>query len=261
MDTGAPGNRPAEFMSVGGLDAATAGVPRTVAVGVARPAVEVDVAQVPLRDSVRWGPVLAGIVTALATLLFLTAIGIALGLSALGGDNNPRNWGTAAGIWGGLTLLVSFFLGGWMAGRTAVAPLESNGVVNGFVTGAATLLLLVWLATTAITGALGFFATTISNVAGAAAPVAMQAVDQGANPAVAPAAQTAVAGASQELQTPVPQQVQQATQQAEEAASQAGPGAWGTAIAILLALGAAALGGSVGQNQRPVIPGTRTVTA
>lgn len=260
MDTGAPGNRPAEFMSVGGLDASTVGVPRTVPVGGVRPAVEVDVAQIPLRDSVRWGPVLAGIVTGLATLLFLTAIGIALGLSALGGDNDPQNWGTAAGIWGGLTLLVSFFVGGWLAGRTAVAPLESNGVVNGFVTGAATLLLLVWLATTAITGALGFFASTISNVAGAAAPVAMQAVDQGANPA-APAAQTAVAGASQELQTPVPEQVQQAAQQAEQAASQAGPGAWGTAIAILLALGAASLGGSLGQSQRPAIPGTRAVTA
>jgi hypothetical protein len=260
MDTGAPGNRPAEFMSVGSLDASTAGVPRTMPVGVARPAVEVDVAQVPLRDSVRWGPVLAGIVTSLATLLFLTAIGVALGLSALGGDNNPHTWGTAAGIWGGLTLLISFFLGGWMAGRTAVAPLESNGMVNGFVTGAATLLLLVWLATTAITGALGFFASTISNVAGAAAPVAMQAADQGTGPA-APAAQTAVAGTSQQLQTPVPQQVQQVTQQATQAASQAGPGAWGTAIAILLALGAAALGGSLGQNQRPNIPGTRTVSA
>jgi hypothetical protein len=260
MDTGAPGNRQAEFMSVGSLDASTAGVPRTMPVGVARPAVEVDVAQVPLRDSVRWGPVLAGIVTSLATLLFLTAIGVALGLSALGGDNNPHTWGTAAGIWGGLTLLISFFLGGWMAGRTAVAPLESNGMVNGFVTGAATLLLLVWLATTAITGALGFFASTISNVAGAAAPVAMQAADQGTGPA-APAAQTAVAGTSQQLQTPVPQQVQQVTQQATQAASQAGPGAWGTAIAILLALGAAALGGSLGQNQRPNIPGTRTVSA
>jgi len=252
-------------MSAGGIDASAAGVPRTMPVGVARPAVEVDVAQVPLRDSIRWGPILAGLVTALATLLFLTVIGVALGLSALGGDNNPQNnnpqtWGTAAGIWGGLTLLVSFFLGGWMAGRTAVAPLESNGVINGFVTGAATLLLLVWLATTAITGALGFFASTISNVAGAAAPVALQAANQGAIP-TAPAAQTAVAGASQELQTPVPQQVQQATQQAEQAASQAGPGAWGTAIAILLALGAAALGGSVGQNQRPTIPGTRTVVA
>jgi len=249
-------------MSAGGIDASTVGGPRTAPVGVARPAVEVDVAQVPLRDSVRWGPVLAGIVTALATLLFLTAIGIALGLSALGRDNNnAQTWGTAAGIWGGLTLLVSFFVGGWMAGRTAVAPLESNGVVNGFVTGAATLLLLVWLATTAITGALGFFATTISNVAGAAAPVALEAANQGAIP-TAPAAQTAVAGASQELQTPVPQQVQQATQEAAQAASQkAGPGAWGTAIAILLALGAAALGGNVGQNQRPSLPGTRTVVA
>ena len=37
-------------------------------------------------------------------------------------------------------LLVAFFLGGWMAGRSAVPGLDRNGLLNGFVTGAATLL-------------------------------------------------------------------------------------------------------------------------
>ena len=144
---------------------------------------EVDVAEVPLRDRIRWGPIIAGVVTAFAVLLFLTVLGIALGISALGGDDNPQTWGTAAGIWGGLSLLVAFFVGGWMAARAAATLSESDGPLNGFVTGAATLLLLLWLATTALTGALGFFASTVSNIAGAAAPVAMQAVDQGAVPA------------------------------------------------------------------------------
>jgi hypothetical protein len=253
MDTGVPGSHRAEFVDSGGIGASRPEPPRAVPVS---PAVEVDVAQVPLRDSVRWGPIIAGVVTALAVLLFLTVIGIALGLSALGRDDDPGTWGTAAGIWGGLTLLVAFFVGGWMAGRTAVAPLESNGLLNGFVTGAATLLLLLWLATTAITGALGFFATTISSVAGAAAPVALQAVDQGTAPA-APAAQTAVAGTQQQLETPVPQQIEQAAPAVAEEAQRAGPGAWGTALAILLAVGAATWGGSLGQSQRPTLPGTR----
>ena len=43
--------------------------------------------EVPLRDRVRWGAVIAGVVTAFAVLLFLTTVGIALGLSALGGSN------------------------------------------------------------------------------------------------------------------------------------------------------------------------------
>jgi hypothetical protein len=223
------------------------------------PAVEVDVADVPLRDRIRWGPIIAGVVTAFAILLFLTVLGIALGLSALSGDNdnNPQTWGTAAGIWGGLSLLVAFFFGGWMAARAAATLSESDGPLNGFITGAATLLLLLWLATTALTGALGFFATTVSNLAGAAAPVAIQAVDQGAVPA-----STQTAAAVPTAAAAVPTEVAQAAQQASETASRAaGPGAWGTTIAIILAIGAATLGGMVGRNERMVLPGSRTVVA
>jgi hypothetical protein len=214
-----------------------------------------------MRDRIRWGPIVAGVVTAFAVLLFLTVLGIALGISALGGgdDNNPQTWGTAAGIWGGLSLLVAFFFGGWMAARAAATLSESDGPLNGFVTGAATLLLLLWLATTAITGALGFFASTVSGLAGAAAPVAMEAVDQGAVP---PQTETAVNQAAQNPEAAVPTEVAQAAQQAGETASRAaGPGAWGTTIAIILAIGAATLGGMVGRNERMVLPGSRTVVA
>jgi hypothetical protein len=222
-------------------------------------AVEVDVADVPMRDRIRWGPIIAGVVTAFAVLLFLTVLGIALGISALGGDDDPQTWGTAAGIWGGLSLLVAFFAGGWMAARAAATLSESDGPLNGFVTGAATLLLLLWLATTAITGALGFFASTVSDIAGAAAPVAMEAVDQGAVPQEA---QTAVDEAAENPEAAVPEEVELDAQQAQETASQAaGPGAWGTTIAIILAIGAATLGGMVGRNERMVLPGSRTVVA
>src|SRR5215211_6034260 len=250
MDTDPLGNRAVESSAAGRIDS-TGLPPSTVATGVMGvPAVEVDVAGVPMRDRIRWGPIVAGVVTAFAVLLFLTVLGIALGISALGGgdDNNPQTWGTAAGIWGGLSLLVAFFFVGGMAARAAATLSESDGPLNGLVTGAATLLLLLWLATTAITGALGFFASTVSGLAGAAAPVAMEAVDQGAVPPQTEAA--------------VPTEVAQAAQQASETASRAaGPGAWGTTIAIILAIGAATLGGMVGRNERMVLPGSRTVVA
>jgi hypothetical protein len=261
MDTDPLGNRAVESSAAGRIDS-TGLSPSTVATGVTGvPAVEVDVADVPMRDRIRWGPIVAGVVTAFAVLLFLTVLGIALGISALGGgdDNNPQTWGTAAGIWGGLSLLVAFFFGGWMAARAAATLSESDGPLNGFVTGAATLLLLLWLATTAITGALGFFASTVSGLAGAAAPVAMEAVDQGAVP---PQTETAVDQAAQNPEAAVPTEVAQAAQQAGETASRAaGPGAWGTTIAIILAIGAATLGGMVGRNERMVLPGSRTVVA
>jgi len=258
MNTDPLGNRAVESSATGRID--STGLPVSTATGVMGvPAVEVDVADVPMRDRIRWGPIIAGVVTAFAVLLFLTVLGLALGVSALGGDENARTWGTAAGIWGGLSLLIAFFVGGWMAARAAATLSESDGPLNGFVTGAATLLLLLWLATTALTGALGFFASTVTNIAGAAAPVAMQAADQGAVP---PETQDAANQAVDNPEAAVPDQVEQTAQQAADTASQAaGPGAWGTTIAIILAIGAATLGGMVGRNERMVIPGSRTVVA
>src|SRR5215211_6195560 len=112
-------NRTAEASTTDSID--TTGLPPSVAASGVRgmSAVEVDVADVPMRDRIRWGPIIAGVVTAFAVLLFLTVLGIALGLSALGGDDDPQTWGTAAGIWGGLSLLIAFFVGGWMAARAA----------------------------------------------------------------------------------------------------------------------------------------------
>jgi hypothetical protein len=259
MSTDPLRDRAAESTATGRFD--STGLPPSTAAtgGMGVQAVEVDVADVPMRDRIRWGPIIAGVVTAFAVLLFLTVLGIALGISALGGDDDPQTWGTAAGIWGGLSLLVAFFAGGWMAARAAATLSESDGPLNGFVTGAATLLLLLWLATTAITGALGFFASTVSDIAGAAAPVAMEAVDQGAVPEEA---QTAADQAAENPEAAVPDEVEQAAQQAADTASDAaGPGAWGTTIAIILAIGAATLGGMVGRNERMVLPGSRTVVA
>jgi hypothetical protein len=231
--------------------------PGAAPVPIPTPAVAVTVDETAPRDVVRWGPIVAGVVTALTVLLFLTVLGIALGLSALGSENRPHGWGTAAGIWGGLSLLVAFFAGGWMAGRSAVPGLERNGLLNGFVTGAATLLLLLWLATTALTGALGFFAGTVTGLAGAAAPAAIEAVTSGAIPAPTAVA-TTVAQAVQNPDAVVPAQATKTVQAAADtAAKQAGPGAWGTALAILLAIGAAALGGRVGQTQIVTLPGGR----
>lgn len=231
--------------------------------------VDVDL-EVPLRDRVRWGAIIAGVVTAFAVLLFLTTIGIALGLSALGGANDTSGWGTTAGIYGAITLLLAFFIGGWVAARAAAPSPESNGVFNGFLTGAAILLLLLWLATSAITGALGFFAGTVSDIATAAsnvAPAVTDAVDPQAVGDVAPAVEDAVDN-PQAAVTEVTEQVEAvipdnpAAAAAEVASEDIAPGAWGTAIAMLLALVAAALGGLVGQNQeRNRIPGSRGLVA
>lgn len=232
---------------------------------VAAPAVAVDVTEAPLRDRVRWGPIIAGVVTAFAVLLFLTVLGIALGVSALGNDD-ATTWGTAAGIWGGISLLLSFFVGGWMAARSATTIADGDGALNGFIAGAATLLLLLWMATSAVTGALGFFATTVAGVAGTAAPVAITGVAQGGLPS-AEDVQSTIDQAADNPDTVVPPEAQQAVDNAEQTAQQAaqtaseaaGPGAWGTAIALFLAIAAATIGGMVGQNRTLLRPGSSVV--
>ena len=246
-------------MSTDYASTSVTGAPRTEA--VVAPAVEVEVGDVGRRDHVRWGPIIAGIVTSFAVLLVLTVIGVALGLSALGTEDDPRSWGTAAGIWGGLTLLVAFFLGGWMAARASAPAFDPDGILNGFVTGAATLLLLLWLATTAITGALGFFAGTIADIAGAAGPVAAVVTQEGGAPA-AQQAEEAATQAGEEIEAAAPDSPEQAAAEATEVARERGaPGAWGTAIAMILAVGAASLGGMVGQNQRRALVGRTVVSA
>lgn len=226
------------------------------------------------RDPIRWGPILAGVVTALAVMLFLTALGLALGFSTFSGDESPQDWGTAAGIWGGLSLLASFFFGGWMAGRGSAPGPDRFGLINGFVTGAATLLLIFWLAATTLTGALGFVGSTVAGIGGSVAPAAIEAVSEQAAPAVdqadvQSAAEDPAAAVDEAVPEGVEQQVEQqaeaATQQAEEVvgavADAAGPSAWGTFFAILLALVAASIGGMLGQAERRFLPGSRVSTA
>ena len=269
MSTDSLGNHTMQSTITDRVDTAMVDRPGVRAPLLARSDVDVDL-EVPLRDRVRWGAIVAGVVTAFAVLLFLTTIGIALGLSALGGDNDTSGWGTTAGIYGAITLLLAFFLGGWVAARAAAPSPEANGVFNGFLTGAAILLLLLWLATTAITGALGFFAGTVTDIAAAAsnvAPAVTDAVDPQAVGEVAPAVEDAAENPDAAV-TEVTEQVEgvipddPAAVAAEVASEDIAPGAWGTAIAMLLAVAAAALGGLVGQNQeRNRVPGSRTLVS
>src|SRR5215216_1006055 len=62
-------------------------------------------------DRVRWASVLAGVFTVFATLAVLAVLGIALGLSTFDADN-PRNFGIGAGIYGLVSALIAFLLGG-----------------------------------------------------------------------------------------------------------------------------------------------------
>lgn len=105
------------------------------------------------RDSTRWGPVWAGLVTALTTFLLLQLLAIGIGLVGIG----PQEGG-AGGIVPAIIGLIAFFVGGAVAGMTSAVRGAMPGLINGFLVwalGVVAILLLSALGLGQIFGALG----------------------------------------------------------------------------------------------------------
>jgi hypothetical protein len=194
------------------------------------------------RDRVRFGPVVAGLLTALTTLLLLGLLGVALGLTAVNaGDAAARGdagagTGAFAAVWGALTGLIAFGLGGYVAGRTAAVFDRRWGALNGALVFMLGVPLTLWLAGQGLgfaTGALGSFVGALSVDAGQLQGAAGQA--QGA------AAQVRAVDVAR-------------------AAEGARNAAWGTLLGAALALGASALGGWLGTRRELEVDAPATAT-
>ena len=116
------------------------------------------------RDSVRWGPIWAGLITALTTFLLLQLFAIGIGLVDVGpGSHGGGGWVPA------LVGLIAFFVGGLIAGLTSAIRGPGSGLLNGFMVwalGTVLILLLSVLGLGQLFGALG-------NVAGQVGPGAL----------------------------------------------------------------------------------------
>jgi hypothetical protein len=174
------------------------------------------------RDKIRWGPILAGLATVITSMLVLTVLGLAIGLSAF--DPDDDGVGTAAAIWSALSALVSFFLGGWVAGKTASVHGDDNALLNGFMVGASALALLLLLTGMGLGNLLGGIGSNIADIARLSGDTV-----SGVDPNTA---------------------AQNVRQGAVDAYDEARDAAWGTLAGLVLALGAATLGGLVGHRNR-----------
>ena len=183
------------------------------------------------RDRVRWGPIWAGLLTALTSLLVLSLLGLAIGLTVVNAGtaatqgNLPADSGRNSAIWGAVSGLLSFLLGGYVAGRTAAVFDRGWGALNGamvFLLGVPITLVLASMGLGGILGTLGSFAAGLN-------------IDP-------PALQT---GANQAQQAAPSVQPVDAMRAAEAARN----GAWGALGGSLLALGASALGGALGARR------------
>lgn len=202
-----------------------------------------DENELSVRNRVQWGPIAAGILTALGTLLLLTVLGLAVGSSAFEPGTDASDWGTGAGIWGAISAIIALCLGGWVAAKTAAVGGRFGGLMNGLMVGLGTILLLLWLTTTGLSNLLGFLGNNIADITSVAAETTVGGDVVDATTDTTTGAD--VEDAATDAQTSV---TDAAT--SETTYDRVSAGAWGTFVALLLALGAAALGGLLGFNRR-----------
>jgi hypothetical protein len=204
-------------------------------------------------DSIRWGPVIAGLFAALATLAALTVLGLAIGASAFDPNDQLSSFGIGASIWGAISALIAFFIGGWLAGRTAGVPGRNSGILNGAMVWFVAIPLLLY----GLGSGISAIGRTVGNVAATtaqvAAPVAGEAAQEAANdPAVAASAQAGAAGIAATAQAgaeAVQNQLANPNTQ-QSIADSISTNAWRTLLSLGLAAAAAIGGGYVGGRNK-----------
>lgn len=123
----------------------------------------------PLFPAIRWGAVIAGVAVGISVQLVLTLLGIATGLSTVN-ITQGETIGTGPLLWAGFSMLVSAFVGGYVAARMSGLKRRADGVLHGAVSWAVTTIMFAVLATS-IGGTLvsGVF-NNMSQLARASAP-------------------------------------------------------------------------------------------
>ena len=106
--------------------------------------------QPPIGLRVRWSGVTSGFVMAVGTLLLLTALGLAIGISAIGDprtadSQTASGLGIGASIWGAVTLLIAYFLGGLVSTRVTDRPDRGGALLHGALVWTLASMFLIWL--------------------------------------------------------------------------------------------------------------------
>ncbi|OGB27023.1 MAG: hypothetical protein A3I66_22340 [Burkholderiales bacterium RIFCSPLOWO2_02_FULL_57_36] len=124
----------------------------------------------PLFPTIRWGAVFAGVAVGVSVQLVLTLLGIASGLSAIDVAQG-ESIGAGTLLWAGASMLISAFVGGYVAARMTGLKRKVDGVLHGVVAWAVTTLLFASLATSAsgsmVSGIFGNITPNNSATAGA----------------------------------------------------------------------------------------------
>jgi hypothetical protein len=120
------------------------------------------------RSRISWGAVLAGAVVAVATTLLLSLLGAAIGAGSIHPLNTTStdlaNYGTGAGIWQIINLILSMALGGYVAARLSGTHSHQDGELHGMTMWAVAVLLGSVLFAHALGGVAGIVGQGVGSV-------------------------------------------------------------------------------------------------
>ena len=118
------------------------------------------------------GAIFAGVVLAIAVQLVLGILGTGIGLSMVdpveGTTPGAAGFGIGAGIYWLITTVIALGAGGYTAARVAGVHDRFDGLVHGLVVWGVTLILTLYLLTSAVGGIVGGAFRTVGSVASAA---------------------------------------------------------------------------------------------
>jgi hypothetical protein len=132
----------------------------------------------PQGPRVRWAGVMSGFFVALGVLMIMGALGLAIGVTALG---DPRaatgetasGLGIGAGVWAFITTLLALFLGGMVSTKVTDRPDRAGALMHGVLVWVLFSLFTVWMIASGISlGLSGLFGVLSGLTRGATTAVA-----------------------------------------------------------------------------------------
>ena len=131
-----------------------------------------DYRRVKTPTRISWGAIFAGVVIAIAIQLVLGILGTGIGLSLVdpveGTTPGATGFGIGAGIYWIITTIIALGAGGYAAARGAGVHDRFDGLIHGLVVWGVTLILTMYLLTSAVGGIIGGAFRTVGSVASAA---------------------------------------------------------------------------------------------
>ena len=91
---------------------------------------------------VTWGGVWAGVLVAMGSLALLSALGVAVGATAIERASDVDRVVSVAAIWGAISLLASIFIGGMVATRLGMVYDRATGMFEGVLVWVVSMLLM-----------------------------------------------------------------------------------------------------------------------